>query len=198
MKKSLPRTFCAALLLFTVAFLFATVCAAADQNNKESYIVDVDDIMTVTIFSGGKAQESIDLKVTADGTVNFPFLGKVKVIGLTMDQVIDKVTTPLARDFFVDPQVIIKIKEIQKIYVLGTVNRPGAFDYQEGLTALEAVTLAGGFAKYAAPNRTKITRRNKDGTQTVIDIDLDDVRNGEAKDVFLRSGDRVYVPKSWF
>jgi len=83
-----------------------------------------------------------------------------------------------------------------KIYVDGEVKKPGAYDYQPGLTALNACTMAGGFAKFAAPNRTKIIR--KDGDELlVIKINLDHVKKGKIQDVELKPGDRVHVPETW-
>jgi polysaccharide export outer membrane protein len=84
-----------------------------------------------------------------------------------------------------------------KIYVLGKVNRPGVYDFQEGLTALDGCILAGGFAQYAAPNRSTITRREADGTQEIIKINLTRVRKGDEEDVPLKPGDRIFVPESW-
>ncbi len=83
-----------------------------------------------------------------------------------------------------------------KIYVLGKVKKPGVYDFQEGLTALDACILAGGFEKYAAPNRTLITRRAGEKQETMT-INLDRVRKGKAKDILLKPGDRIYVPRSW-
>jgi polysaccharide export outer membrane protein len=125
-------------------------------------------------------------------------LGKVKVAGSRVDQVVEHATRDLAKDYFVDPQVIIQVKGAMQIFVLGKVEKPGAFPYQENLTALDATTMAGGFAKYAAPNRTIITRRDTGGGTTTINVDLEAVREGKTSDVKLEPGDRVFVPKSWF
>ena len=83
-----------------------------------------------------------------------------------------------------------------KIYVGGKIEKPGLYDYQPGLTALSACILAGGFAKFSAPNRTKIFRK-ENGEQTVIEVDLNDVKEGDAPDVELKPGDRIHVPESW-
>ncbi|NVM57254.1 MAG: SLBB domain-containing protein [Desulfobacterales bacterium] len=82
-----------------------------------------------------------------------------------------------------------------KIYVMGHVNKPGIYDFQDGITALNACLLARGFAKFAAPNRATVTRF-KDGQKTFIKINLNDVKDGKADDIILKPGDRVYVPKS--
>ncbi len=83
-----------------------------------------------------------------------------------------------------------------KIYVDGRVKSPNVFDYQPGLTALSAVIMAGGLAKYAAPNRASIIRVTEEG-QEIIKINLEKVKTGDLPDVPLQPDDRVHVPESW-
>ena len=83
-----------------------------------------------------------------------------------------------------------------KIYVEGEVKSPGVYTYQEGLTALNACIMAGGFSKFAAPNRTRIIRQNGDKL-VIIKIDLNDVKNGKTKDVEIKPGDRIHIPETW-
>ena len=83
-----------------------------------------------------------------------------------------------------------------KIYVGGEVKSPGAYDYQPGLTALNACIMAGGFDKYAAPNRTRIIRKDGDRQET-IKINLNDVKEGKIPDIELRPGDRIHVPETY-
>lgn len=84
-----------------------------------------------------------------------------------------------------------------KVYVEGKVARPGVFDYQPGMTALNACILAGGFDKYAAPNRTIVVRKQEDGKQKTFQIDLNEVKKGDIPDLELKPGDLVHVPHSW-
>ena len=83
-----------------------------------------------------------------------------------------------------------------KIYVEGEVQDPGAYDYQEGMTALSACIMAGGFSKFAAPNRARIIRQDGD-EQKVIKIDLDDVKMGKIQDIKILPGDRIHIPETW-
>ena len=83
-----------------------------------------------------------------------------------------------------------------KIYVEGEVTKPGVYDYQEGLTALSACIMAGGFKQFAAPNRTTIIRQNEDKVD-VIKIDLNDVQKGKILDIQLKPGDRIHIPETW-
>jgi len=83
-----------------------------------------------------------------------------------------------------------------KVYLDGEVKRPGIYDYHPGLTALNACIMAGGFAKFAAPNRTKIIRKNGDQVE-VIKINLNHVKAGKIPDFELEPGDRIHVPETW-
>jgi len=83
-----------------------------------------------------------------------------------------------------------------KIYVEGEVKDPGVYDYQDGLTALNACIMAGGFSKFAAPNRTRIIRQNGED-QIIIKINLNDVKKGKIPDAEIKSGDRIHIPETW-
>jgi len=89
-----------------------------------------------------------------------------------------------------------ELKEMPSVYVEGEVKSPGIYTFKTGLTALNACIKAGGFTKYAAPNRARIIRK-QDDKQTIIKIDLDDVKKGAVKDFELQPGDLINVPESW-
>jgi polysaccharide export outer membrane protein len=83
-----------------------------------------------------------------------------------------------------------------KVYVQGRVVKPGVFDFHPGMTALAACIMAGGFDKFAAPNRALIIRQGE-SAQEVINIDLDKVQKGKLPDAPLQPGDRIHIPESW-
>jgi polysaccharide export outer membrane protein len=78
-------------------------------------------------------------------------------------------------------------------FVLGEVKRPGAFALEKDTSALEAVTLAGGFSERAAPSMAKVLRKRPDGNQETIVIDLGGV-DPRAREFLLAEGDTVLVP----
>jgi len=96
---------------------------------------------------------------------------------------------------YIPPEKVLNLAE-SKIYVGGEVKRPGIFAYQPGLTALNACIMAGGFSKFAAPNRTRVIRHQGD-QKVIIKINLNDVKNGKIADLKLLSGDRIQVPETW-
>jgi polysaccharide export outer membrane protein len=83
-----------------------------------------------------------------------------------------------------------------KVYISGEVDKPALYEYQPGMSALSVCIMAGGFAKYAAPNRTTIVR-TENGEQKVMKINLEDVVKGKIPDIPLKPGDRIHVPESW-
>ncbi len=93
------------------------------------------------------------------------------------------------------------VKEISlsesKVYVEGRVKNPGEYDYQPGLTVLNACIRAGGFDEIAAPNRTRVIRMEKK-KRIVIQINLKEVMKGKIPDKYLEPGDLILVPEAWF
>lgn len=88
------------------------------------------------------------------------------------------------------------ISTSQSIVVTGAVNKMGSYPYREGYTALNAILDAGGFTKFASPNRARIVRgQGKD--EKTIRIDLGDVvnRGDKAKNMVLLPGDIIVVPE---
>ena len=85
------------------------------------------------------------------------------------------------------------------VYVMGEVMKPGVYSQPEALSLLKLVTLAGGFTKFAAPNRSTLIRN--DGDQKVrMKIDLKDIMNDpkQYQDIQLRPGDVLIVPERLF
>lgn len=80
------------------------------------------------------------------------------------------------------------------IFVLGEVNKAGTFPLERETSVLEAITLAGGFSPTAAPSGTKILRRQADGKQETLAIDMSGAVPKD-KNFKLEDGDTVLVPK---
>ncbi len=85
-----------------------------------------------------------------------------------------------------------------RVRVTGAVRTPGVFPYASGMTALDAVLVAGGFTEFANPNSVYIVRKEGNATKS-IDVKLKDVMNGNAsKNVLLKPGDIVTVKTGIF
>jgi polysaccharide export outer membrane protein len=84
------------------------------------------------------------------------------------------------------------VPKLTSFFVLGEVVRQGAYAMDKETSALEAVTLAGGFTDRAAPGGGKLLRRRPDGAQESLDVDLTDAK---AREVMLAEGDTLLVPR---
>jgi polysaccharide export outer membrane protein len=92
------------------------------------------------------------------------------------------------------------IEEKITIYVNGAVKTPGGYEFKHGdqITLLRAITKAGGTTERAAERRVQVLRRQADGGQSVIPIDLRKVRSGKIPDPVLEREDVVDVPEAFF
>jgi len=95
--------------------------------------------------------------------------------------------------------VNIPVDKIINIYVMGQVKSPGALEVKmsKKITLLQAIAKAGGLTPGASKSVT-ITRKDKNGKETKIPANLNDIMKGKKPNPVLQEGDVVYVPESIF
>ncbi len=168
----------------------------------------------------GHADLNRTVQVSPDGRISFPLIGTLTVGGLTAPEAEKLLEDGLAR-YLVNPQVtmiapqvrerITRLREEQEelerkereevyVFVSGQVRSPGAYRLKPGMTAYQALTMAGWLTGIAAPNRTRVIRRGADGREEVIIVPVAEmVRRGDmSQDVELKPGDAIVVPESFF
>lgn len=85
------------------------------------------------------------------------------------------------------------LKQGRHVYVDGEVEKEGQVPYTEGLTVLQAVTLAGGPGTYASLRRVFVL--SKDGQRKVVNLQA--IREGRAEDVVLQPDDRITLRRAY-
>ena len=174
----------------------ATTRGLADSSS--TYQVGPGDVLQVVFYAGAEKQEDFSGTVSAVGTLTSPLLGEIRAGGLTIHEISRMMTELLARDFFVNPQVLVNVKEYGgQVWVVGAVKSPGPYPYSEGLSALRACLLAGGFTDYASLRKVKVARVSA-GRSRVTRVDLARVMQGKADDPPLQRSDRIEVPQRRF
>jgi polysaccharide export outer membrane protein len=135
--------------------------AAAAPAPEGDYEVGAGDVLEINVF--GNDDLSRVPTVQTNGAVSLPLLGEVQVSGLTIAEVKRKVTNLLAKDYLINPQVEVKVKEYQSQYisVVGEVNNPGRKPIRGRMRLLDALIESGGF-KATSSGDVMITRT--DGT----------------------------------
>ena len=94
---------------------------------------------------------------------------------------------------------IVTVPHAGIVYVLGAVGRPGGFvltNDREKMTTLKILALAGGYTNVAKTDRAVIIRKDAQGQQHEVPLDLKKIQNSEAEDLPLQPSDILYVPKS--
>ena len=138
-------------------------------------------------------------QVGPQGDIIFPLCKRVVVGGLTANGAAEKLRACLSEGFMRNPQVSVLVKEFnsKKVFVFGEVQKPGTFPFEDGMSIVQAITLAGGFSRNAAQNSTSVTRIIN-GQEVKVKVNVQDIALGKAPNVTLEPGDIVYVPESMF
>jgi protein involved in polysaccharide export with SLBB domain len=168
--------------------------APAPANQGEG-VLGPTDVIEIRVFR--EDDLTGEYEVEADGTINFPLVGSVAIAGLSPTAASEVLAQALEQGYLREANVTIRVLEYnsRQVDVLGEVQQPGSFPYSDGMTIIQAITLAGGLAETGAPNRTTVTR-TVDGQQVVIQVPLGDIQQGRATNVPLLPEDLVFVPKS--
>jgi len=177
------------LLMAAILICLPTIalCATADQAPTAiAYQLGVGDKIQIDVY------DEPDLNVTTtlpeSGTISYPFLGDLKITGLTPKQVEQLIGSGLKGSYLIDPKVSVTVLQYRPFYIHGEVKQSGGYPYQPGLSLRKAVSLAGGFTERAS--QTKITViREKDNKQKSLLIKLDDL---------VYPGDTITVEQSFF
>jgi polysaccharide export outer membrane protein len=203
------RLITAAVLLLLAALPARPHAAAQAAGSRPSaaaptsYTVGPDDVLKVTVVGEEKLSDSY--KVDADGSINFPLLGRLVIGGMTVRQVESELATQLLK-FLRRPQVLVEVEDYKSrhIYILGEVKQTGKYALQGEMTLLEMLALAGS-ANPGASSEAVVLRKRPGASadsaalpgesDEVARVNLNDLRSGKlVGSVLLQDGDTIYVP----
>jgi polysaccharide export outer membrane protein len=98
------------------------------------------------------------------------------------------------------PGDTVLVPKADVVYVLGDVNRPGGIAIvtnDSKLSALQALTLAGGTPPNAVPSHSRLIRKQPDGSHVELPLQLSAMQKGKEPDIPLQGDDIIYVPFSY-
>lgn len=169
----------------------------APPPGRSDTTLGVGDVFSVQVF--GEKDLSNKFQVSAKGTIDYPLVGSVKVVGLTPPQIAALLRKGLANGYVKDPSVSVFVDSYnsKKISVFGQVSKPGTFNYVDNMSIIEAITLAGGFTPIASKNKITVTRVTN-GKSRRLTVPVEDIGEGRASNYLLRPGDIVFVPERIF
>ena len=154
------------------------------------YVVGPGDSLTIDLWGG--ISQSFTKTVDREGKISLPESGAVQIAGLTLERAQGVITETLKQQYR-DVQVAVAIAHLRsiRIYVVGDVQRPGAYDISSLSTSLNALYAAGG---PTAIGSLRVLRHYR-AKQLVGEIDLYDflLRGVQGEDRLL-AGDTLLVP----
>ena len=166
------------------------------------YVLQPNDQLAVEVF--GEDDLRTGGRLNAEGNLSLPLLGSVRLGGLTLAQAVSRITDLYGRDYLVHPKVNVMLIGYAKrrFTVLGQVNRPGSYEMPEGspggIDLLEAVAMAGGYTRIAAPERISVRRQSGSGGDQVIKVDAKRLARKGGDTFIIQPGDTVTVAESIF
>lgn len=168
--------------------------SVAAENEPNLYKLHPGDSVSVSVWREDKLRTQTI--VLPDGSISLPLIGRVEVAGLSTIDAEKKVTERL-KEFLPDPIVAIVISGIDgnRAYVMGKVLHPGPVVINGPITVLQAISIVGGFDKFADQGRIKVIRSNAEG-QEVLPVSYSDIISGKdmSTNIRLQAGDTIVVP----
>lgn len=204
MKRILVFLLAALLSASSAAGAFAAKADAPANNkidNKLEYKLQSTDVITITVY--GQPDLTTTTRITNEGYISFPLLGKVELQGLSVQEAEQKIKYLLEKDYLVNAQVLVFIEDYntRQVSVLGEVKNPGKYDMtgEKAMTLMQAIAMAGGFSKHADITKTKVMRI-EDGKKKAIVVNVKNIteKGDRDKDIVLKPEDIVVVPESFF
>jgi polysaccharide export outer membrane protein len=133
------------------------------------------------------------------GYINFSFVDRMFVKGLTVSEVRDQLQKTL-NEYFKESTVIVKLVNFE-VAVIGEVNNPGSYTvYRDQINIFQAIGLAGGFKDFGNPRKIELVRQTQTGS-SIVKLDLSDNKILESPYFYLQPNDIVYIEplnaKSW-
>ena len=175
--------------------------SAASQSQQarnefvRAYKIGPEDLLSISVFEVPELNTKV--RVSQDGTISLPLVGRVDINGLTQEEAADKLKKLLLNGYVKNPQVTVFIDEYksQQVAIMGAVQNPASYPLIGRKNLLQMLSAAGGLTDQAG-NQAFILREGPDGAPLTIPIDLDDliVNNNQELNIPIEPKDTISVP----
>src|SRR3990167_5068845 len=165
-----------AFLRHIALFLIFAASAApafgqAEVGSLSRYQLGSGDVITIVVF-GEEDLKRGPIRLTDAGTISYPVLGELKVLGRTVGELEKIITDGLQGRYLVNPRVSVSVDQYRPYFIHGQVKTGGGYPFQPGLTVRKAVSVAGGFTERASKEKIFVIR-DKDKNPKPVKVELD-------------------------
>lgn len=151
------------------------------------YKLGVGDVISVQVVGEDELKRE-KVRLSDAGTLSFPYLGELRVRGMTVGALEEFITKGLKGRYLLNPQVTVTIHEYRNFFVNGQVDKPGGYPFVPGLTIRKAISMAGGFKERASKEKINVIREE----------DVKGISQRVALESLVQPGDIITVEESFF
>ncbi|MDC8753440.1 polysaccharide export protein [Erythrobacter sp. sf7] len=171
---------------------------------SEEYTIGPLDEITIHVWRNPELSAD-KVRVRPDGRLTIPLVQDIPAVGKTSTELQDYIAGELSK-YIEQPivSVIVNTPEgnfTQQVRVIGATAQPASLPFRANMTVLDAMIAVGGLNEFAAGNRAKLIRLDREsGKQVEYRVRLSDlIRRGDASaNVLLMPGDTIIIPESRF
>jgi protein involved in polysaccharide export with SLBB domain len=142
----------------------------------------------VRIIVFGQTDLSGEFSLDGSGAISMPLVGKIEALNLTTAQLEVAIANRLKDGYLNDPRVSAQVLNFRPFFILGEVNKPGEYPFQDGMTILKAVATAGGHT-YRADQRRVFIKRAEGGKEESVPV---------TSSTPVHPGDTIRIPERFF
>jgi polysaccharide export outer membrane protein len=176
---------------------------STQEGPGEEYVIGPLDELTIFVWRNPELGAKV--QVRPDGRITTPLITDMPAVGKTPKILSDDIKVALSK-YIENPLVSVIVNNFsgtfsQQIRIVGATEKPASIPYRANMTLLDAMIAVGGLSEYAAGNKARLVRFNREtGKQQEYAVRINDlIKRGETKaNVELSPGDVIIIPESMF
>lgn len=176
---------------------------AMQEGPGEEYVIGPLDELTIFVWRNPELGAKV--QVRPDGRITTPLITDMPAVGKTPSMLADDLKLQLSQ-YIEKPLVSVIVNNFagtfsQQIRIVGATEKPASIPYRANMTLLDAMIAVGGLSEFAAGNRARLVRFDKNtGRQREFKVRINDlIKKGDTRaNVQLSPGDVIIIPESMF
>lgn len=177
---------------------------AMQEGPGEDYVIGPLDELTVSVWRNPELSAE-KIQVRPDGRITTPLVSDMPAVGKTPAMLSEDIRLQLSQ-YIEEPLVSVIVTNFagtfsQQVRIIGATEKPASIPFRANMTVLDAMIAVGGLSEFAAGNKAKLIRFDKQaGRQREYALRLGDLlKKGESQaNVMLQPGDVIIIPESMF